>query len=80
MLPSPIIISLGPGLSSQVGLVTVDQAPVAVVVTGLACVAQGPAEPLAVPAGPDSEPELETTLAPDLMEDFTTTTIPETIL
>ena len=30
----------GPGLSSQVGLVTVDQAPVAVVITGLACVAQ----------------------------------------
>ena len=36
----------GPGLSSQVGLLTVDQAPVAVVITGLASVAQGPAEPL----------------------------------
>ena len=32
----------GPGLSSQVGLVAVDQAPVAVVITGLASVAQGP--------------------------------------
>ena len=42
------------------GLVTVDQAPVAVVVTGLASVAQGPAEPLAVPAGPHSEPVPET--------------------
>ena len=42
------------------GLVTVDQAPVAVVITGLACVAQGPAEPLAISAGPDSEPVLET--------------------
>ena len=30
----------GPGLSSQVGLVTVDQAPVVVVITGLASVAQ----------------------------------------
>ena len=34
----------GPGLSSQVGLVTVDQAPVAVVITGLARMAQGPAD------------------------------------
>ena len=48
----------GPGLSSQVGLVTVDQAPVAVVITGLACVAQGPAEPLAISAGPDDKSEL----------------------
>ena len=30
----------GPGLSTQVGLVTVDQAPVAVVITGLASVAR----------------------------------------
>ena len=50
----------GPGLSSQVGLVTVDQAPVAVVITGLASVAQGPAEPLAISAGPDNESELQT--------------------
>ena len=50
----------GPGLSSQVGLVTVDQAPVAVVITGLASMTQGPAEPLAISAGPDSEPVLET--------------------
>ena len=48
----------GPGLSSQVSLVTVDQAPVAVVVTGLASVAQGPAEPLAISAGPDDKSEL----------------------
>ena len=50
----------GPGLSSQVGLVTVDQAPVAVVITGLASVAQGPAEPLAISAGPDDESEVQT--------------------
>ena len=50
----------GPGLSSQVGLVTVDQAPVAVVITGLASVAQGPAEPLAISAGPENESELNT--------------------
>ena len=50
----------GPGLSSQVGLVTVDQAPVAVVITGLASVAQGPAEPLAISAGPENESELMT--------------------
>ena len=50
----------GPRLSSQVGLVTVDQAPVAVIVTGLARMAQGPAEPLAISAVPDSESELQT--------------------
>ena len=42
------------------GLVTVDQAPVAVVITGLASVAQGPAEPLAISAGPENESELNT--------------------
>ena len=50
----------GPGLSSQVGLVTVDQAPVAVLITGLARMAQGPAEPLAISAGPENESELNT--------------------
>ena len=50
----------GPGLSSQVGLVTVDQAPVAVVISGLASVAQGPAEPLAISASPGNESELNT--------------------
>ena len=50
----------GPRLSSQVGLVTVDQAPVAVIVTGLASMAQGPAEPLAISAGPENESELNT--------------------
>ena len=42
------------------GLVTVDQAPVAVLITGLASVAQGPAEPLAISAGPENESELNT--------------------
>ena len=46
------------------GLVTVDQAPVAVVVTGLACMAQGPAEPLAISAGPENESELMYDLLP----------------
>ena len=50
----------GPGLSSQVGLVTVDQAPVAVLITSLASVAPGPAEPLAISAGPENESELNT--------------------
>ena len=42
------------------GLVTVDQAPVTVLITGLACMAQGPAEPLAIFAGPDDKSELQT--------------------